>query len=144
MSAAILAVGVAAVLRVRRSPRDDAHLAASIACVTVLVCMYHNAYEALLLVLPVTAAVTARRFRPWSSHPAMHLVLVVCLAVPFVNYLASDTAVGMLGATHGTGLWIAIMSANGVALGLAFVILIVATGLVGDRPAPAERATTRG
>ena len=137
MGVGVLAVGVVAVLRVGRSQRDDAHLAASVACVTVLMCMYHNPYDALLLVLPVTAALTARRFRPWSSHPAAHRVLVVCLAIPFVNYLASATAAGVLGATRGTGIWAAIMSVNGLALVVAFAILVAAAWLVGDeRGAP--------
>lgn len=144
MSAGILALGVVAVQWVRRSQRDEAHLAVSVACLTVLMCMYHNAYEALLLVLPVTAALTARRFRPWASHPAMHGVLVVCLAVPFVNYLASDTALGILGVARGTGLWLAIMSVNGVALVLAFAILVVAAWLAGDARVPALRGHAGG
>jgi hypothetical protein len=139
MSAGILAIGVLAVLRVRRSQRDEAHLAVSVTCVTVLMCMYHNAYDALLLVLPVTAALTARRLRPWSSHPGVHLVLVVCLAIPLVNYLASDTAMGILGATRGMGFWVAIMSVNGVALVLAFAILVAAAWFAGDQRAPGGR-----
>ena len=110
---------------------------------TILICMYHNAYDLLLLTLPLTAAVTARRLAPWSTHPALHGCLLGCLVLPLANYLASDSALGALAVDRGTGAWIAIMSMNGAALLLAFAILVAGTWVAGGtQPTGARGART--
>ena len=121
---AVVAIGALGVVRSRRSGQDDAHLAPSLVCLTMLICSYHNAYDMLLLIFPLTAAVTARRLAPWSTHPALHGCLLGCLAFPLANYLATDSALGALAVGRGTGAWVAIMSINGVALLFAFAILM--------------------
>jgi hypothetical protein len=139
----VLAIGALGVARSRRSGRDEAHLAPSLACVTMLICLYHNAYDMLLLTFPLTAAVTARRVAPWSTHPALHGCLLGCLVFPLANYLASDSALGALAVGRGTRAWVAIMSMDGAALLLAFVILVAATWVAGGtQPTSARGART--
>jgi hypothetical protein len=139
----VLAIGALGVARSRRIGQDEAHLAPSLACVTILICWYHNAYDMLLLTLPLTAALTARRVAPWSTHPALHGCLLGCLVLPLGNYLASDSALGALAVDRGTGAWVAIMSMNGAALLLAFAILVAGTWVAGGmQPTGARGACT--
>jgi hypothetical protein len=139
----VLAIGALRVVRSRRAGRNEAHLAPSLACVTMLICSYHNAYDLLLLTLPLTAAVTARHLAPWSAHPALHVCLLGCLVLPLANYFASDSALGALAVSPGTPAWVAIMSMNGVALLLAFAILVAGTWVAGGTQPTDARWGTR-
>ena len=140
LAGAVLAIGAVAVARTRRSGADEAHLAPSLACMTIVLCLYHNAYDMLLLTLPLVAAVTARRVAPWSTHPALHGCLLGCLIVPFVNYLASQSALDALAVGRGTAAWTAIMTTNGLALLFAFAILVAGTWFGGGTRPVAVRA----
>lgn len=118
---AILAVGIAAVWSVDRARDGDDRLwSTSLGCLTILACMYHQAYDGLLLTLPIVALATGRIAE--GSKVARGVALAAML-VPAVNYLATDTVVDALGVG---GAWRSgIASLNGAAVLLAFATLAI-------------------
>jgi len=120
-----VAVLVVALVVLRRS-RPSAHAcseptpaAAAIACTATLLCVYHQAYDLLLIAWPAVALATGR----WRVHPRwVCSVLLATFAFPFLNYLATETTVGAPGGTIGLGYlwWIAAASLNSLALAIAF------------------------
>jgi len=112
----IMSFGVAAVVRCGAG-RDPAtrFTPITIACLTVLLAVHHQSYDAILLILPVTALATGR----WAPRlpvlgTSTRWVLCALLLVPFVNYAASYAFVDRW---HVTGWsWLAATSANGGAL----------------------------
>lgn len=119
LSLGCLAVGCAGVLALRR--RTDQRRADSLSgvliCLTVLTCVYHPIYDALLLVIPLVA-IAAARTDPWRRLPAAwRYGLVTLLATPAVNYVATSAAVERIGLP---GIpWQAIMSINACVLLIA-------------------------
>jgi hypothetical protein len=111
---ALLALGCLGVRRLSWLGEDAARLGASLGCVVMLACTYHQAYDGLVLALPLTALAVGR-WAPagWASARVRWLVFGL-LALPVVNYLASGTAIASLGI--GGGWWVAVTSLNGVAL----------------------------
>jgi hypothetical protein len=125
MSAGIVSLGALAVARMSREDGASAALFAdAIMCVTALTCTHHQIYEGLILTLPIVGLASGRLELP--SRPfgrRVGSVLLVLLAVAPVNYLATYGAIGRLALT---GLpWLVITSANGAALLLAFLVLLV-------------------
>src|SRR5439155_22173863 len=95
----------------------------TIACLPVLLSVHHQSYDALLLVLPLTALGTGR----WSpSLPRFgtggRWLLFALLLVPFVNYAASYAFIDRWHLTGWT--WLAATSANGGALLIAFALTV--------------------
>jgi hypothetical protein len=112
-SLTLLALG-AAVMRLlgTRSGREgDARaLAASIGAVVVLVSVYHLLYDLLLLCLPL-GWMMAQAMRSNSGHTrAVSVVAAVLLALPMMNYLASERAAAAFGST--STLWRAATALN--------------------------------
>jgi hypothetical protein len=102
-----------------RCPDPSARrLSTMVTCLAVLVCAYHQAYDLLLLAVPLTALVT--RGAGAAPSPLVRWLLVALLALPCVNYLAGAAAIERL---HITGLaWRAVTSVNGLALLSALLI----------------------
>jgi hypothetical protein len=128
-----LLIGLLAVaaLAIRRLSRSDASLtngaagplSAGLICVAVLVCTYHQTYDLLLLAMPLAAVATGRWAPAQSAGPWARGLLLAALALLASNYLVSGTAIGRLGITGG---WrTAVVSLNGAALLLAFLIYVV-------------------
>lgn len=119
----LAAGGWAAARLARRGGRDGEVAAAGLACLTILICIYHQAYDALLLALPMTWLMTRL---PWKRAPRRgdfaRLLLLALLAVPALNYLSTDTFLNRLDPSP--FMRTIITSANGVALIAAFVIAL--------------------
>ena len=129
----------------RRADGGSRRLSASLVCLVILGCTYHQAYDLLLLVLPLAVLITRGDEMPWASHPWTRWTLVALMAIPMANYLTSDTAISFLGLAGRW--WVVLASVNGVLL-LASLLIIVRLAL--QAPAgwqasrPRRRATSRG
>jgi len=137
LTLALLAAGGAAAARLaRRGGREGRLAAAGVACLTILTCIYHQAYDAILLALPMTALALGL---PWKraarGGTAARLILLALMAVPALNYIATDTVLNHLDPSP--LMRTVITSANGTALLAAFVIALgLAFGRAGGRAAP--------
>ena len=131
----IVALGAASVRRLGRTSGDHAPLSASVACVTALACVYHQTYDCLLLLAPLFGSVAGT-----VAQGRVRRLLAGLLALPFVNYFATLTAIQALG-IHG-GVWRFVASANAAAVTAAFVLLLreAATAPWRHRVAAPERA----
>ncbi len=128
----MLALGVTAVAR-RGADHDPAtrFTSITIACLTVLLAVHHQSYDAILLLLPATALATGR----WSPRlPGLgsrtRFVLCALLVVPFVNYAASYAFIDRWQLTGAA--WLAATSANGGALLCAFALTAALAFAAGD------------
>src|SRR5262249_38208802 len=91
----ILGARALAVSRPQRVQDGAARLlSASLICVAVLTCTYHQTYDLLLLALPLTAVATVRWSVLTSGNAGVRLILLASLAVPAFNYLVSDSILG--------------------------------------------------
>jgi hypothetical protein len=109
--------------------RGDATVAArllsmAIAGLAVLLCIYHQQYDVVVLTAPLIAVVFAARTGLLASFPKSRWLATIALAIPFVNYLSSYTAARALGWSNATiRAW---SSLNGTALVVALLVFIVA------------------
>jgi glycosyl transferase family 87 len=119
VAAGVLGLSALVLARTGRSEEPWSRQARDgVVCLAILLSVYHQSYDALLLAFPVTALVAAdgmpeawRRFRP---------LLLALLLVPAANYAATDTMMHRLAPSPGLRLLIA--TANGAALLGAFAI----------------------
>lgn len=103
---------------------DGAHgPTAFLFCLTILSCVYHQAYDALLLVAPTVVLASARR-QPWDTvTPVGRWICIGLLAIPLSNYVATNT---VLEAWQPESLTLAaVRSANGIAILLATLLVVV-------------------
>ena len=120
---AVCGVTVARLSRWGGASRAD-DLSGVIACLAVLVSVYHLAYDALLLALPLVAVAVARR-EPWPGvSTKLRAVLVAALAVPCLNYLGTYEVLSRLGIEQGHPAWNAITAANGLGLLAALAVCL--------------------
>jgi hypothetical protein len=124
------AVLVAAGWALRRCPRD---LATALVCLAVVACMYHQLYDALILVAPLIGLIAWAR-RPGIDAPRW--LLLVLLAIPAVNYLPTPGMLDRLGLDEGP-LRLAAISVNGAAVFLA-LLTSIALALFAPGPDSAE------
>ena len=96
-------------------------LSFSLACVTILACTYHQAYDGLLLTLPILALATGRITGTTAAGRVVCGVALIAMLVPELNYFATSTVVDV----HGiTGVWRDVIAlTNGAAMLVAFVTL---------------------
>ncbi len=126
---AFLGIGAAAVWRIMQRGGADGRLrSACVACVMILACMYHQSYDGLLLTLPVVALASGRLGR--GAAPPARALALFAMAVPLINYLATDTVVDAL--RVGAAGRALIGSVNGTALLVAFVALVLVTVRASD------------
>jgi hypothetical protein len=115
---------------------DASVIAISLVCLTIAICIYHGIYDGLLVTIPAVAAWSAvlnkRAFLP----AGWNLPLAMFLSVPALNYFTSKQFVSLLSewlpalmsageGAEGT-LWSALCMLNGLALGAAWCILLLA------------------
>mgnify|MGYP000956445575 FL=1 len=122
----VMVVACAAVRRVRRrSNGQGADLyCIAVVCLAILISLYQQSYSALLLTAPLTALIADCWAPPElrlgrSVRPA----LIVLLAVPAVNHLIAARVLTLLD-RGGRGLSTMVVSANGLALLLAFGLYV--------------------
>lgn len=137
LSAAVLLVGGIGVRRAVRVTADGVGgmLPASIVCTAVLASTYHQAYDLLLLLLPLTALLAGPLPEPLGEQRWCRGLLIALLSLPAANYLASGTAIDALGISG--VLWLIVTSMNGVAL---IVALLIYTSLALRQPVPSSLA----
>jgi len=96
----------------------------SVVSLAILVCIYHQVYCALLLVIPLTALVSGELIPPEITCPKwVRWLLLSLLLVPALNWGASQYVMSRL--EIGSFLWFATGAANGVALSAAFMALAI-------------------
>jgi hypothetical protein len=111
--AAILGAAAAALRRLR--PYEDRARrlhATSIGTLAVVAAFYHQSYDGLALVLPLVVLLTRPDLEPWRSHPGWRWATLALVAVPFVNYLATESS----GLRFGSSVLLAASSVNGFAI----------------------------
>ena len=112
-------------VREREINPESFGLTASIACLALLVTIYHHSYDALLM-LPLWLALLLGDqamfswLRKWER-----FALLVLLTVPVVNYVATLRFRELLKIDNQDVVWNVITSANGVCLTLALVMLLM-------------------
>jgi len=133
---AIVGAGVVGLRRLRgdhSAPSEQ--LGIGLICLTVLVAMYHQAYDALLLAQPAVALGAGRWGRDTVAPAALRWIVLGLLAVPAVNYLATNTVASRL--IVGSAAWLAITAANPVALLAGWAVHL---GLARRRQAHSSRS----
>jgi hypothetical protein len=121
----VFAIGAWGVSRVSlpANGENGRRLALLLASLTMLVASYQQSYNALLLVAPVVF-VAAGRWAPAAvESPALRALLLCLLLVPAVNYAASFTGAAVVEGYP--ALRIAVVSANGLALLVAYLLCVV-------------------
>lgn len=120
ISAVVFCLGLFAVWRLARTTRSDArHLSGCLICLTILLVIYHQVYDALLLSLPLACIGPGRLL---GSTPRARGLAGALLLVPFLNLLGTYWAIAALQLSDravaiNTGL-------NGAALAGAFGLLV--------------------
>ena len=113
--------------RVRDHETNDQSLGltASIACLALLITIYHHSYDA-MLILPLWLALLLGGqaafgwLRTWER-----FALIVLLSVTVVNYVATLRFRELLKVDNQSIVWNVITSANGLSLTLAMILLLV-------------------
>jgi glycosyl transferase family 87 len=135
---AILLLGVLGVRRLSHSANPASRqMLFALTCLTVLTCVYHQGYDALLLAQPLVALSTGRIASAGLFSRPLQSMLVALLAVPAFNYVGTYAAVGALGITGWPELVVA--SLNAIALLLALLICAA----LAFRRAPAAHRSNR-
>ena len=132
--AAVLAITALAIRRLRRRTDDGAErLSASLICLAVLACTYHQTYDLVLLALPLTAAATALREGRGGAVSLLYWVALGAMVLVAANYLVDGWTMNKLRPSQGW--WLIITSVDGLAL---LAVLLAYLGLaLRARPEPA-------
>lgn len=121
LTAMLLGLGILGCRRLRDHQR---FASASLACVTMLTCTYHQVYDAVILTLPAVALASGRLQLAASGGAFLRWMLLVALAVPAFNYFSTATFLRSLG-IHGTSWWMVVTSLNGACVMLVFLTFVV-------------------
>ena len=106
----------------RTRDRNTRALSNSVACLGILTFAYHQAYDLVLLMLPLTALATGLALPPGR----LRWIALVALALPPINYLS--TRIGLSYVAIDSPLRVALLSSNGIALLIALCILLAWSG----------------
>jgi hypothetical protein len=98
---------------------DIRPMSATLTCLTILACTYHQTYDWLLLALPVTALATNRLTPRGTLRPVLRWVLLAVLLLPAVNYLATATAIEQLEIADSRRLLVTSLNAGALLFALA-------------------------
>ncbi len=142
LAAAVLGTAALAVRRLGARDAPTWRLSAAVVCVAILLSSYHQAYDGLLLTLPVAALVAGRWAPPSVAAPAARAALLALLLIPAVNYVGTFAVLPHLPASH--ALWVAATAANGAALLAAFAIYTLLAFRAARLAATAGRASSAG
>jgi hypothetical protein len=102
--------------------RGATGLTATIACLAILVSIYHHAYDSLLVVVPWIGIAFFGSIDRAEMPCWVQRTLAVLLAVPLANYLSTRVFLQTTGLDPQGYLWEAITSANGICLLLALFL----------------------
>ncbi len=94
----------------------------TVACLAVLIGVYHQIYDVLLLAPVGLAAALGAPRALWEAHPRARWLIAALLLVPFVNYASTNPILARLGVS-GAG-WQALVSVNGLAMLAAWAVAI--------------------
>ncbi len=111
---AVILGAAAAALRRLRPYEDRARRlhATSIGALAVVTAFYHQSYDGLALLLPLVVLLARPDLEPWRGRPGWRWATLALVAVPFLNFLATDAA----GDRFGERVLYAASSANGFAI----------------------------
>ena len=122
-------------VRDREANPESFGLTASIACLALLITLYHHSYDA-ILILPLWLALLLGGpaifgwLRNWERYS-----LLVFLTVPVVNYVATLRFRELFKIDNQSIAWNVVTSANGVCLTLALILLLLVSLREPDRSA---------
>ncbi|MFQ5666144.1 MAG: glycosyltransferase family 87 protein [Candidatus Binatia bacterium] len=138
ISLTILALGVLAVRRLAGERDAGARaLSNSVVCLTILTFAYHQAYDLLLLALPLVALASDRWAPAGVTTPRLRWILLALLGLPAANYLAARPTLNFIDAGSP---WVTVlMSMNASALIVALCICLAVA--LRSRPAHNARLT---
>jgi len=108
-------------------------LTVALACLSVILCVYHNIYDALIVAVPAAvawaeAASASRKGNRWLA-----VGVIVCASVVALNYLSSKQFLLLLGmpalsaGRFSAALWTAISILSGICLTIAWCLLLART-----------------
>jgi hypothetical protein len=122
LAVAILGLAALAVHRLRAAePQGPRPLSAGVISLALLISLYHQAYDALLLVFPVVALLLGRAGGGIpDTRGAWRIAAVACMLLPAVNYFSSNTLIRYV--EPSPTLWLLITGANGIAVVTAYVL----------------------
>jgi hypothetical protein len=135
LSLLVLCMGAYAVSMAMRLERGGTrNLSATIICLTILLCTYHQAYDLLLLTLPLVALAKCRLPAALFS-PRHRWGLLLLFAGLAANYASAFDVLERLGLSTEAGRslpsrrleWLLLVTLNGAALALLFLSYTVAT-----------------
>jgi hypothetical protein len=115
LSGSVLAVAAAGLWRLPPDDEPARRLGLTIASLALILCTYHQEYDLPLLAPMLVATWPLRPFRP-SAWP------LVCIAVPFLNYIATGGFQRATGIPDAQIIWVS--SVNIVALLAAFALVV--------------------
>jgi Glycosyltransferase family 87 len=122
-------------LRVTRPvSADDAEmLSTSLACLSIVLCVYHNIYDALMVAIPAVAAWGEAKSASLRTQRWLAWGVVASACVVAFNYLSSKQFLALLGlqslmdGQFSAALWTAISTLNGICLTIAWGLLLART-----------------
>ena len=104
--------------------RGATGLTATIACLTILVSIYHHSYDSLLIAVPWMGIAFFRSVSPSAMPEWARRVLAVLLATPLANYLSTRIFQQKTGLEPQGWIWEVLTSVNGGCLLLALVLAV--------------------
>jgi len=125
VAAVVLVLAVGALRYLHAATMDDdgaCGLAGLIAALAVLIGVYHQPYDVLLVAPMLVALLMNERAYARELSRGARTALIVCLGIPFANYVATDMV--LAGITPSRTAWLAIVSIDAAALTLAFAIAV--------------------
>jgi len=113
-SLAILVAGASAIWRIRDDETDPRPISAAVACLTIVACTYHLAYDLVVLTAPAVMLAVGSPRDVFGARPVLRFSLLGAALLLAGNYLASQNAVERLSLTG--SVWLIVTSANAVAV----------------------------
>lgn len=102
-----------------------------IAVLTILVSVYHQPYDALLLLVPLTGLLLCPQGFTKAYQPVLRWTLIILLAIPMINFASTRLVLNQLDISRGSIEWKIIVTTNAIALLIAFAL--VSCRMLGSR-----------
>lgn len=107
----------------RRQLDDSSGRFAVLACLTILVSVYHQPYDTLLLLIPLIALVVQRSDPYPVFGKFMNWVIILLITFPLLNFVGTYRVLRRLEIAEGSMEWNIIVTVNAIALFVAFVLV---------------------
>ena len=129
-----LGVGLACVWRLRDTRHGEGadSLSGVLIVLSMLTCIYHQIYDAVVLTVPILAVASGSSGLWRSLSPRRRPALVLLLALPAANYLATTRAITLIGGPSVVWTFIASLNAAGL------LVALLACGLLALRVRKAQ------